>query len=119
MFGTRIIGPRRFFIDPRTRLPLYCETSAEAAALCENQLLTQITSTFDVTAPCFDQYRALPRGVPEAIRAAVFGNAAPQPMRGLDLCAGTGRLAKPFLEPNDSYIPLHSPSPTLRAFQPP
>ena len=79
--------------------------------------MTQTTSTFDVTAPSFDQYRALPRGVPEAIRAAVFRNAAPQQTRVLDLGAGTGRIGKVFVEANDSYVGLDSSFAMLREFQ--
>ena len=79
--------------------------------------LAKTTSTFDVTAQCFDQYRALPRGVPEAIRAAIFKNAAPQQIRVLDLGAGTGRIGKAFVEAHDSYIGLDSSFAMLREFQ--
>jgi ubiquinone/menaquinone biosynthesis C-methylase UbiE len=80
------------------------------------QLLTQTTSTFDVTAPSFDQYRALPHGAPEAIRKAIFQKAAQQQMRVLDLGAGTGRIGKAFVAANDSYVGLDSSWAMLREF---
>lgn len=95
---------------------LLCDQRGSCGAL-RNQLLTQTTSTFDVTAPCFDQYRALPRGVPEAIRTAIFRNAASQQTRILDLGAGTGRIGKAFVEASDFYIGLDSSFAMLREFQ--
>ncbi len=77
--------------------------------------MTETTSTFDATAPSFDQYRALPPGVPEAIRTAIF-RGVHQQMRVLDLGAGTGRIGKPFVAANDAYVGLDSSWAMLREF---
>lgn len=77
--------------------------------------MPQTTSTFDVTAPSFDQYRALPRGVPEAIRNAVLQNPV-QPLRVLDLGAGTGRIGKAFVDGSNLYVGIDSSFAMLREY---
>lgn len=63
------------------------------------------TSAFDTTAASFERHRALPIGVPEVIRSAIWQAVrlpAPTP-RVLDLGAGTGRFGKAFVAAGDSY----------------
>jgi ubiquinone/menaquinone biosynthesis C-methylase UbiE len=72
---------------------------------------------FDATAPVFDRYRALPSGVPEAIRAAVWTSAgARSGARFLDLGAGTGRIGKAFAEAGDAYVGIDLSWGMLREF---
>jgi ubiquinone/menaquinone biosynthesis C-methylase UbiE len=61
-------------------------------------------SAFDSVAPTFDRHRALPDGVPEAIRAAVLGAVEAASPRLLDLGAGTGRIGIPFVAAGDDYV---------------
>lgn len=73
-------------------------------------------SAFDVTAPGFDRYRSLPRGVPEAIRSAILSVVdAPRP-RLLDLGAGTGRIGRPFIVAGDDYVGADLSLAMLRGF---
>jgi ubiquinone/menaquinone biosynthesis C-methylase UbiE len=65
-----------------------------------------LMSAFDRVAPSFDKYRRLPRGIPEAIRSAVFDAtkiASSQP-RLLDIGCGTGRIGWPFVVAGDDYV---------------
>lgn len=76
-----------------------------------------LTSTFDITASTFDRHRALPAGVAEAIRAAIYRSTGkPETARVLDLGAGTGRIGKAFVEAHDSYIAVDVSSSMLREF---
>lgn len=79
--------------------------------------LTRTTATFDVTASAFDLHRALPSGVPEAIRAAIW-NATSKPPRArvLDLGAGTGRFGRAFVESGDRYVGVDLSFPMLAEF---
>jgi ubiquinone/menaquinone biosynthesis C-methylase UbiE len=61
-------------------------------------------SVYDVAAPTFDRHRALPDGVPEAIRAAVLEAVDASSPRLLDLGAGTGRIGIPFIAAGDDYV---------------
>jgi ubiquinone/menaquinone biosynthesis C-methylase UbiE len=61
-------------------------------------------SVYDVAAPSFERHRALPDGVPEAIRALVLEAADASPPRLLDLGAGTGRIGIPFIAAGDDYV---------------
>ena len=74
-------------------------------------------SDFDATAPTFDRYRALPRGVPGAIRSAIGTSikAPPRP-RVLDLGAGTGRIGKAFVAAGDAYVGVDLSLGMLREF---
>jgi ubiquinone/menaquinone biosynthesis C-methylase UbiE len=72
-------------------------------------------SAYDVVAPSFDSYRALPPGVPEAIRAAVLKSARAAP-RVLDLGAGSGRIGAPFVAAGDDYVGVDLSSGMLREF---
>jgi len=72
---------------------------------------------FDAAASTFDQYRALPPGVPEAIRTAVWRAVnAPSGPRVLDLGAGTGRIGKAFVEAGDNYVGADLSLAMLREF---
>ncbi|MEA2819740.1 MAG: hypothetical protein QOJ86_1744 [Bradyrhizobium sp.] len=61
-------------------------------------------SVYDVAAPSFERHRALPDGVPEAIRALVLEAAEASSPRLLDLGAGTGRIGIPFMAAGDDYV---------------
>src|ERR1700742_4728655 len=61
-------------------------------------------SAYDAAAPTFERHRALPDGVPEAIRAAVIKALDASPPRLLDLGAGTGRIGIPFIAAGDDYV---------------
>jgi SAM-dependent methyltransferase len=61
-------------------------------------------SAFDSVAPTFERHRALPDGVPEAIRAAVLEAVDASPPRLLDLGAGTGRIGIQFVAAGDDYV---------------
>jgi len=74
-----------------------------------------LMSAFDVVAPRFDSFRALPAGVPEAIRAAILKPVGPSP-RLLDLGAGSGRIGAPFVAAGDNYVGIDSSSGMLREF---
>ena len=72
-------------------------------------------SAYDVVAPNFDSHRALPSGVPEAIRAAVLGCTSARP-RLLDLGAGSGRIGWPFVAAGDDYVGVDLSAGMLREF---
>lgn len=77
-----------------------------------------MNSTFDATATRFEQYRALPVGVPEAIRQAIWqSTGAPPSARVLDLGAGSGRIGRAFVEAGDSYVGADFSLPMLREFR--
>jgi ubiquinone/menaquinone biosynthesis C-methylase UbiE len=61
-------------------------------------------SVYDAAAPTFERHRALPDGVPEAIRAAVLEAVDASSPRLLDLGAGTGRIGIPFVAAGDDYV---------------
>jgi ubiquinone/menaquinone biosynthesis C-methylase UbiE len=61
-------------------------------------------SVYDAAAPTFERHRALPDGVPEAIRAAVLEAVDASSPRLLDLGAGTGRIGIPFIAARDDYV---------------
>jgi demethylmenaquinone methyltransferase/2-methoxy-6-polyprenyl-1,4-benzoquinol methylase len=61
-------------------------------------------SVYDAAAPTFERHRALPDGVPEAIRAAVLEASDASSPRLLDLGAGTGRIGIPFIAARDDYV---------------
>src|SRR5215510_3544355 len=73
-----------------------------------------VNSTFDATATRFEQYRALPVGVPQAIRQST---GAPPSARVLDLGAGSGRIGRAFVEAGDSYVGADFSLPMLREFR--
>lgn len=74
-------------------------------------------SAFDAVAPTFERYRALPRGVPEAIRSALLQATRGQaPARVLDLGAGTGRIGKAFVAANDFYVGVDASLGMLQEF---
>src|SRR5262245_15056469 len=76
-----------------------------------------LTSAYDDAAPTFDCYRALPIGVPEAIRAAILNSiSASSRPHLLDLGAGSGRIGWPFVVAGDDYVGVDLSSGMLREF---
>jgi ubiquinone/menaquinone biosynthesis C-methylase UbiE len=73
-------------------------------------------SVYDAAAPTFERHRALPDGVPEAIRAAVLGAVDASSPRLLDLGAGTGRIGIPFVAAGDDYVGVDLSFGMLSAF---
>jgi ubiquinone/menaquinone biosynthesis C-methylase UbiE len=62
-------------------------------------------ANFDTTAANFERFRALPAGVPAAIRDALWDAlGSPPGARLLDLGAGTGRIGAAFVAAGDAYI---------------
>jgi demethylmenaquinone methyltransferase/2-methoxy-6-polyprenyl-1,4-benzoquinol methylase len=77
-----------------------------------------MNSAFDAIASNFERFRALPSGVPEAIRLALWTAVQlPSPARVLDLGAGTGRFGKAFIEAGDNYTGVDMALPMLREFK--
>src|SRR5687767_5904465 len=72
-------------------------------------------SAYDAVAPDFDSHRALPSGVPEAIRVAVLRCTSAHP-RLLDLGAGSGRIGWPFAAAGDDYVGIDLSWGMLREF---
>src|SRR5262249_45783034 len=74
-------------------------------------------STYDAVAPVVDRHRALPEGVPRAIRTAVLAAiGAPARPRLIDIGAGTGRIGFAFAAAGDDYVGVDSSFGMLRAF---
>lgn len=71
---------------------------------------------FDAVAPTFDRHRALPAGVPEAVRAAVLRCAGLMRPRILDLGAGSGRIGLAFVTAGDDYVGVDLSSEMLTEF---
>jgi len=73
---------------------------------------------YDNVATSFERHRALPAGVPGAIRSAVLCAAnAPSPRpRILDLGAGTGRIGRAFVAAGDDYVAVDLSLGMLREF---
>jgi ubiquinone/menaquinone biosynthesis C-methylase UbiE len=71
---------------------------------------------YDAIAPEFDRRRALPEGVPEAIRDAVLRAGLPPRPRLLDLGAGSGRIGRPFVQAGDDYTAVDRSFGMLRTF---
>src|SRR5258705_13776305 len=79
--------------------------------------VTAVTSPYDAAAPSFDRHRALPDGVPEAIRATTLAAIAASPRpRLLDLGAGTGRIGRSFVAAGDDYVGVDLSVGMLRKF---
>jgi ubiquinone/menaquinone biosynthesis C-methylase UbiE len=77
-----------------------------------------MTSAFDRHAQRFEQHRAFPAGVPDAIRQAIWASTgAGRSARLLDLGAGSGRIGRAFVEANDSYVGLDFSFAMLREFR--
>jgi len=74
------------------------------------------SSVYDAMAPEFDRRRALPDGVPEAIRDAVLRAGLPPRPRLLDLGAGSGRIGRPFVQAGDDYTAVDRSFGMLRMF---
>jgi ubiquinone/menaquinone biosynthesis C-methylase UbiE len=77
-----------------------------------------MTSTFDLNAASFEQHRALPGGISEAIRRTVWECTGLAPgARVLDLGAGSGRFGRSFVEADDPYVGVDYSLPMLREFR--
>jgi ubiquinone/menaquinone biosynthesis C-methylase UbiE len=77
-----------------------------------------MASMFDRNAATFEQHRALPPGVLEAIRKSVWECAGVAPTaRVLDLGAGSGRIGRAFVDGNDAYVGVDFSLPMLREFR--
>jgi ubiquinone/menaquinone biosynthesis C-methylase UbiE len=75
-------------------------------------------SAFDLNAASFEQHRALPAGVSEAIHKAVWECTGIGPSsRVLDLGAGSGRFGRSFVEANDPYVGVDFSLQMLREFR--
>ena len=74
-------------------------------------------NAYDSLAPAFNRRRPLPSGVPEQIRDTVFASAHTKAPRVLDLGAGSGRVAGPFLNAGDDYTAADLSLGMLGAFQ--
>lgn len=75
-----------------------------------------LASAFDAAAPTFDRHRALPSGVPEAIRAAILSAIGGSRPRILDLGAGSGRIGRAFVGAGDNYVGVDLSAGMLREF---
>ena len=73
-------------------------------------------SAYDAAAPTFERHRALPEGVPRAVRAAVLAALGMPSPRLLDLGAGTGRIGRAFVAAGDDYVGIDLSGGMLRAF---
>ena len=77
-----------------------------------------MSSAFDAVASNFERFRALPAGVPDAIRSAIWAAVqVPPRARVLDLGAGTGRFGKAFIAAGDYYTGVDMSLAMLREFQ--
>jgi demethylmenaquinone methyltransferase/2-methoxy-6-polyprenyl-1,4-benzoquinol methylase len=74
-------------------------------------------SVYDAIAPTFDRDRALPTGVPEAIRGCVLDAVNMPRPRLLDLGSGTGRIGWPFVAAGDDYVGADLSFGMLHAFR--
>jgi ubiquinone/menaquinone biosynthesis C-methylase UbiE len=74
-------------------------------------------TAYDALAPRFDDDRALPDGVANAVRAAALGAAPVARPRVLDLGAGTGRIGWPFVAAGDDYVAVDRSFGMLSAFK--
>jgi ubiquinone/menaquinone biosynthesis C-methylase UbiE len=77
---------------------------------------TAAMSAYDAAAPSFERHRALPAGVPHAIRAAILAALDVSSPRLLDLGAGTGRIGGPFVAAGDDYVGVDLSLAMLREF---
>jgi ubiquinone/menaquinone biosynthesis C-methylase UbiE len=74
-------------------------------------------SSFDAAAADFERFRALPAGVPGAIRTAVWTALGGAPGgRILDLGAGTGRIGEAFVAARDAYVGVDTSAEMLAYF---
>jgi ubiquinone/menaquinone biosynthesis C-methylase UbiE len=72
---------------------------------------------FDATAARYDQPRALPAGVPEAIRQTLWAMIDPSARsRLLEIGAGTGRVGAAFSSAGDAYVGVDPSRPMLERF---
>ncbi|MBZ5493964.1 MAG: class I SAM-dependent methyltransferase [Acidobacteriia bacterium] len=80
--------------------------------------MNETASAFDAGASSFERFRALPDGVPEAIRSTIYDTVhVPSPARVLDLGAGTGRIGRIFAQAGDLYCGLDASLGMLQEFR--
>jgi ubiquinone/menaquinone biosynthesis C-methylase UbiE len=80
--------------------------------------LNEMALAFDTGASSFERFRALPDGVPEAIRSTIYEAVhVPSPARVLDLGAGTGRIGRIFAQAGDLYCGLDASLGMLQEFR--
>jgi ubiquinone/menaquinone biosynthesis C-methylase UbiE len=73
---------------------------------------------FDAVASSFERFRALPSGIPEAIRSAILAaTRISSPASVLDLGAGTGRMGRAFIAAGDYYTGVDASLAMLHEFQ--
>jgi ubiquinone/menaquinone biosynthesis C-methylase UbiE len=75
-----------------------------------------LSYSYDIVARSFDRYRALPYGVPEAVRESVLESITASRPRILDLGAGTGRIGRAFVAARDDYVAADLSFGMLREF---
>jgi ubiquinone/menaquinone biosynthesis C-methylase UbiE len=76
-----------------------------------------MNSTFDSTASTFERHRSFPKGVPEAIRSAIWSAVGlSAPARVLDIGAGTGRIGRAFVVAGDTYVGVDTSLAMLQEF---
>lgn len=76
-----------------------------------------MNSTFDSTASTFERHRSFPKGVPEAIRSAIWSAVGlSAPARVLDIGAGTGRIGRAFVAAGDAYFGVDTSLAMLQEF---
>jgi ubiquinone/menaquinone biosynthesis C-methylase UbiE len=76
-----------------------------------------MNSPFDSTASTFERHRSFPKGVPEAIRSAIWSAAGlSAPARVLDVGAGTGRIGRAFVAAGDNYVGVDTSLSMLQEF---
>jgi ubiquinone/menaquinone biosynthesis C-methylase UbiE len=76
-----------------------------------------MNSTFDSTASTFERHRSFPKGVPEAIRSAIWSAVGlSAAARVLDIGAGTGRIGRAFVAAGDTYVGVDTSLAMLQEF---
>lgn len=97
--GSSSASPRQ--PPAQDNLPTIHSTTRQARAGVRSTAMAD----FDATAADFERFRALPAGVPAAIRQAMWtALGSPPEARLLDLGAGTGRIGAAFWAAGDAYV---------------
>src|SRR5579883_589337 len=113
---SRLDPPGRCLLRDARRLP----ADARAIGIIQTphpQSGSRTMSHFDAVADDFDRFRALPAGVPAAIRDAMWeALGLARGGRVLDLGAGTGRVGAAFVAAGDAYIAVDPSAGMLARF---